>query len=281
MKPILKLVLAGLMLCSLAGKPLYKEVVLTASDVASAVDIELAIEQATDNGAHPGAVVLDSSEGDFVYTADDRSINIMLPHARLISRNGAVIANCADGVFFDPVPADDILVEGITFHCEASGVTGYEAPHARVRFVNNTIIAAVDGISAGNGLDWEIRNNSIQAKTAVVMDAGARRILVAQNMLQGFIGVLLRGTAQAGVVNNRIQAGWQGVLVGSGADGNLIVANRIVNVEMAGIAFEGDNAKNNVHGNIVTCLAGSDCAAVSADEETLQLNKISGNLLKK
>jgi len=53
-----------------------KEVVLTASQVASARDIEEAIDQATDYGTHPGIVTLDAREGDFFYTEPDRSINI-------------------------------------------------------------------------------------------------------------------------------------------------------------------------------------------------------------
>jgi hypothetical protein len=52
------------------------EVVLNASQVTSARDIEMAIDTATANGTRPGIVTLDGSQGKFIYTGDDRSINL-------------------------------------------------------------------------------------------------------------------------------------------------------------------------------------------------------------
>jgi hypothetical protein len=51
---------------------------LTANQVVGANDIEAAIQRATLEGTRPGTVILDGRNGPFVYTVDDRSINIFL-----------------------------------------------------------------------------------------------------------------------------------------------------------------------------------------------------------
>lgn len=123
-------------------------VVLKSSQVTSALDIEHAIDTATSNGTRRGIVTLDASEGDFVYTGADRSINIYYSNFVLRSLNKAVLSNCGDGVFFDDTVANRVTIQGITFNCEGLGVSAAGAgTHARVtvrRNVFNTQSFAIE-----------------------------------------------------------------------------------------------------------------------------------------
>lgn len=135
-----------------------QEVVLSADQVSGAPDIEYAINIATNYGTQPGIVTLDASAGDFVFTDIDRSINIFVPNFTLRSENGAVIQNCADGIYFDALPADGVTVEGITFHCDGSGVIDvYE--HQDIVIRDNTIYAASYIVRIDYGNNWQLLNN--------------------------------------------------------------------------------------------------------------------------
>jgi hypothetical protein len=99
-------------------------VTLTSADVVSALDIEAAIQSATAGGTEPGIVILDGSMGAFEYTNGDRSINIRgVSDFTLRGINAASIVNCADGLFFDAVPVNNILIERIVFDCLGNGIS--------------------------------------------------------------------------------------------------------------------------------------------------------------
>ena len=233
MKKFVPVFLSLLILLLLAGMDTPDTVIVTAAQVDGANDIEYFIELATNNGTRPGTVILDASEGPFVYTDEDRSINIYYSNVTLRSENGALIANCADGVFFDNFITKRVTIEGISFVCEQFGVIIPWGQHSEVSIKNNIIV--------------------------------------------GFIGVLLNQIQGNQVVENTISAEWQGVLLTYGTNENKIIGNTITLVENAGIALEGNNFGNKVHGNKVVCSVGYDCLTVNAPPEVFDNNKISGN----
>lgn len=233
MKKLVIVLLSVLVLLTLAGMEIPDSVIVTATQVDGANDIEYFIEVVTKNGTRPGTVILDASEGPFVYTDEDRSINIYYSNVTLRSENGALIANCADGVFFDNLTTERVIIEGISFVCDQIGVSIPWGQHSEVSIKNNIIV--------------------------------------------GFIGVLLHQIQGNQVVGNYISAEWQGVLLTYGTNENKIIGNTITLVQDSGIALEGNNYGNKVHGNQVVCSIGYDCLTVNAPPEVLENNKISGN----
>lgn len=233
MKKCVLVVLSLLALLFLAGMVTPDTVIVTAMQVDGANDIEYFIELATNNGTRPGTVILDASEGPFVYTDEDRSINIYYSNVTLRSENGALIANCADGVFFDNFSTERVTIEGIAFVCNQVGVSIPWGQHSKVSIKNNIIV--------------------------------------------GFIGVLLNQIQGNQVVGNYISAEWQGVLLTYGTHENNVIGNTITLVQNAGIALEGNNTGNKVHGNKVVCSVGVECLTVNVPPEDFENNKISGN----
>ena len=138
-------------------------VTLTADQVSGAMDIELAIARATADGTRPGTLILDGAAGAFVFTSDDRSINIAVSNLQLLGANFAVIENCADGLFFDDVPGGNVLVEGISFICDGGGVAGL-TPFERVVLRGNYFQVGGMGITIhGTPSHWTISGNKFTA----------------------------------------------------------------------------------------------------------------------
>ena len=233
MKTFVFVLVALLTLPFMAATGYPDTVIVTAAQVDGANDIEYFIEVATNNGTRPGTVILDASDGPFVYTQDDRSINIFYSNVTLRSDNGALIANCADGVFFDDFATEKVTIQGISFVCDQFGVRIPWGQHTRVSIKNNIIV--------------------------------------------GFIGVLLNQIQGNQVVGNTISAEWQGVLLTNGTNENNIIGNTITLVQDSGIALEGNNFGNKVHGNQVVCAVDFNCLTVNAPPEVFETNKISGN----
>ena len=99
-----------------AARPGANTVTLTASQVDGANDIEAAILEATAGGTRPATVILDGSKGPFVFTDEDRSLNLFVSDLILRGKNNAVLQNCEDGLFFDDLPLRSILECPRTIH---------------------------------------------------------------------------------------------------------------------------------------------------------------------
>ena len=280
MKTLWVVLLLALLPLLTGAAPAPAEVVLTARDVASALDIEEAIKVATNWGTRPGVVTLDARDGPFTYTQPDQSINIFYSGVTLRSLSGATITNCADGVFFDDLPLHDVAVRGITFRCGNSGFLIGWANHEarRVMIQDNTFDVQAFGIGIALGRDVVIVRNAVTGANAdainLVRPTNAR---ILGNDLHGSQGVLLDGATDSEVTGNDIDATGLGVVLQQGCDDNKVDGNRISGVHAAGIVFEGDSSGNKVHGNWVTCAPGADCLAVDASPAAWEANQISGN----
>jgi len=252
-------------------------VVLTAADVTSAVDIEAAIHLATARGTRPGMIILDGRRGPFTYTGDDRTINIFYSNISLIGINGAILPG---GVFFDGVPADNILIENLVFSCLVDHddcITSLGA-HRNVTLRGNLILAHSFGIQIAQTGGWLITQNTVQAEGVAVHILEANDVRVASNHLSGHIPLQIEASGKCKAVQNAIQGDWQGVLLARESWGNKIIANSIMGVQASGIALEPDTVGNKVHGNKVTCAIGSDCLTVDISPQALAVNDVTGNL---
>jgi len=276
------------MLFTLGNAPMSKavpEVTLDASQVTSARDIEMAIEFVTDYGSHPGIVTLDSSKGNFEYTGDDRSINIYYSNITLRSLNGAVIGNCDDGVFFDDMVTNNVVIEGLKFVC--LGGHGVYAPflsqHHYVTLRNNHLESGIyPAIDFLQGDYWTITGNRIHSLGTGVFLNETGGTLIRDNMIQANIGIELYNSGYANrVTNNKITAWWRGVVLSGKTLGNKVTANKFAYIQDAGIVFTDIVAWNQVTANQIACWPGVQCTAVIADPLNYEQNKIVGNKIVK
>lgn len=281
------LLLSIAMLFTLGNTPMggaISEITLNADQVTSASDIESAIETATNNGTQTGIVTLDSSQGDFVYTADDRSINIYYSNITLRSRNNARIANCGDGVYFDDFITNNIVVEGIRFDCENSGINAWgDGTHGNVTVRNNVFNTDGKAIEAQGADGWVIIGNHAVSGSTVIHLLDTSEAVIANNALigpiQGF-GIYLERSTGNTVRQNMIVNGFQGIIIGRDSSGNRVIENRIYLVGESGILFQGNNEYNSVLANKVSCQPNTECMTVNVEKPPLSTtNKVRGNRL--
>jgi parallel beta-helix repeat protein len=278
MRTLLVVFLLALLPALMGATPAPHEVVLTAHDVISALDIEEAIKIATSYGTRPGIVTLDARDGPFTYDHPDRSINIFYSDVTLRSLNGATLTNCADGVYFDDFPLHDIAIRGITFHCTSGGIAismdRYDC--RRVMIQDNILDVEGGGVTVSRGRDVVIAKNTVSGADPIVLftSTGVR---ILGNNLGGNVGVRLDDSDANQITENRIAARDAGIVLREGSGDNKVDGNRIFGVESAGIVLATDVSGNKIHGNRVTCASGVECRAVEALPAVWEVNRISGN----
>ncbi len=274
------------MLFTLANAPMSKvpsEVVLDASQVTSARDIEAAIDTATAFGTRPGIVTLDGSKGKFEYTGLDRSINLYYSNITIRSFNWATIGNCDDGVFFDDVTANNILIEGVELVC-LNGHSVY-APflgqHHNVVLRNNYLesgTAPVIDILQGDY--WTITGNQIYSLGTGIYLNETGGTLIRDNRIQANLGIVLYNSGYDNkVTNNQIIGFWQGVVLSGKTLGNTITNNTLHRIQDAGILFTDIVAGNRVTGNRISCWTDVPCTTVVAEAINYEQNRIVNNKL--
>jgi len=253
-------------------------VVLTADQVHTAVDIESATHQATGWGAHPGVVVLDGSRGIFQYDSaygEDFDINIFYSNFTLRGVNNAAIQG--GGIFFDGMRLENITIENLSMNCPADCIASWGGPHRNILLRDNRLIANGLGIQVAETDGWLIQKNTIQAGGVAVDLIDVEGITLLNNRLAGNIPIKLYQSKDCKVINNTLLGRWEGVLITSLSDANLVIANDMQNVHSAGISLEPDTQDNQVHGNKVACAAEYNCKTVQASEMVWADNNISGN----
>jgi parallel beta-helix repeat protein len=253
-------------------------IILTAGEVAGAEDIEYAINIATGYGSHPGTVILDSNQGDFSFQTPDKSINIFVSDITLMSKNGARITNCEGAINFDALPASNVTIQGITFLCNGDGITASDYLNKNIKIQNNTIVVPGIGISFAQIEETIIKNNVIESDWGIHLTSDSSYMNMMNNDISSSsIGIFLQNVDENRVVNNHISSVLQGILIGNGSDNNHVIANRIIKVQYSGIALEGNNLNNQIHGNKITCLIIGNCLLIDATDEVMLANNISGN----
>lgn len=266
---------ALLTVCSLCiGIAHAGTITLTRNDVASALDIEAAINTATNFGTTPGTVILNGSQGDFVYSGLDRSINMQVSNLTLRGSNGATIANCDDGLFFDDVALQNILVEDITFQCTGDGIDGFGLSQRKnVTIKENIFETGIFGISINNPVEWKILGNVIVAgtepgQTAIALFGGkdsrivGNTLIAAQGIRLGTEGTLVSTGNR--VIGNRIAALDTGIRLDTGANRNQVLLNRIALFASVGtgIFLDAGTSENRVQLNKVSIVPGGSLTTV-------------------
>jgi parallel beta-helix repeat protein len=283
MKPVICSLFLVLLLTSLLTTPAAATappniITLTADQVAGANDIEAAIISATAEGTRPGTVILDGRNGPFIYTGDDRSLNLFVSGLTLRGVNGATIQNCDDGLFFDDFPLKYILVEGIAFYCGGDGVAAGGA-FRNITLRNNTFQTGGFGISlGGSSHNWLIANNTISAGADGIRISDAKGIVILSNKVSGYLGIVVMRSSDFQVRYNTIQAVWQGVLLGQESWMNTVKLNTIRGVIQSGVSLEPDVTANKILYNKVSCAPDSDCLTVDVPPEVADLNIVYGNV---
>lgn len=252
---------------------------LTADQVQGANDIEAAILRATAEGMKPGIVILDGQNGPFVYSGPDRSVNIFVSNLTLLGVNGAVIENCADGLYFDNFLLQNIRVEGIEFNCSGGGVAA-NGGFSNVTFRHNIFKVETVGIGLeGDSSGWLITENVIKSGESGIQFSGVDRIIITHNYISGKSGVSLWQSSLVKIRKNIISATNQGILLARESTLNWIESNAI-HVSRAGIVLEPDARLNSILENRITCMLDGSCVVVDASIEATGLNTLSGNTLE-
>jgi len=260
---VLLLLLVPLNQASAAAAAAPGRVVLTASMVQSAVDIEAAIIQATAGGSNAGIVILDGQEGAFEYDAqaEDVDVNIFVSNLVLQGINQAILHG--GGINFDGMPLNNITIQGLKMHCPQDCITSPDGAHRNVTVKGNRLQAGSLGIQVGWTDSWLIQDNTIQAGWSAVQLISAAEVSILNNDLRAYIPVMLYPANGCQVTQNTIYAPWQGILLTSASQANLVTANTISGVQASGIALEPGTLENLVHGNRVACAVWApDCLVV-------------------
>jgi nitrous oxidase accessory protein NosD len=171
----------------------------------------------------------------------------------------------------------NVTIENLAMHCPADCIISWGGPHRNITIRETSLIATGFGIQVAETDSWRILGNTIQAGGVAVDMIEASRITLLNNRLAGFIPVKLYHSHDCRVIHNTALGKWEGVLVTSLSNGNLVIANTILSVESAGISLEPETHDNQVHGNRVQCAAGYDCLTVQALDIVWDQNHISGN----
>jgi len=252
-------------------------VTLTGDQINSADEIEVAIGSVTAQGTRPGTVILDGRNGPFLFTEDDRSLNIFVSNLTLRGVNHAMVQNCDDGLFFDDFQGKHILVEGVDFFCTGDGVDVI-GEFQDVTLRNNTFQAGLSGITIGAASsDWLITENTILGRYYGIWAAGVNQMVIGKNYISGDIGINLQGCSQFQLRNNAIQALHQGVLLTKESQHNKVQSNTILGVDQSGIGLEDGVIENWILANRVFCAPGAECLTVDASPEAFEMNRIAGN----
>jgi|GEM_PF-1497245 len=252
-------------------------ITLTSEQVRSAVDIEIAIKRVTAEDTRPGTVILDGRNGAFVFSGDDRSINLFVSNLTLRGMNQALIEKCDDGLFFDNFPLKNILIEDIEFICRAHGVVAGGA-FDNVILRNNTFRTKISGIDLGGASSkWFITDNLIETDGIGIDITMARQVEITNNQIFVDTGIVLHNCSQFLVSDKIIHASHQGILLNQGSWNNQVHTNEILGVSNSGIGLESGVKDNFILKNRITCAQGANCLTIDATPKVLEMNTIVEN----
>jgi hypothetical protein len=252
-------------------------ITLTADQVHSALDIEAAIKTATTNGSRPGTIILDGQKGPFIFTRNDRTVNIFVSNLTILGQNQASIQDCEDGLFLDDFPLENILVEGIEFICSGHGV--WTRNESKMVVLRNNIFrtgsTAIDTYLRPS--DWLITYNLIETNSVGIVMTGTERFVITHNHINANIGITIHQGSDIKVQKNILHASDQGIQLIKLSLRNLVQMNSIWDVSQSGIFLEPGVRDNQILDNTVVCAPNISCLTVDATPELAEMNTIDGN----
>lgn len=222
------------------GTAQARTVVLTPGDVVNGIEINAALDAATQNGSEPGRVVFDGQGTGFTCTINEDNPDvskltyIQYSNVQLVGINGANTGAGICNVVIADAPLENILIEGLkvaNFIEEGTGISARGlSPRRNVTLRHNDISGAI-AIQAFNPVDWTIHNNTIgRARDEVIALSGAHNVEISGNTITGEPGIILFPSTTQDSTGNRIIAnrisGSNGIWLRTGATHNLVSLNR-------------------------------------------------------
>lgn len=232
-------------------------VVLTPGDVVNGIEINAAIDQATNYGSEPGRVVFDGQSTGFTCVVNEDNPDpgkltyIRYSNLQLVGINGANTGAGICNIVFADAPLENILIERLkvaNFIEEGAGIRAWGlTPIRNVTIRSNDITGAV-ALLAVNPVRWKIYSNTMgRSREEVVLLSGAQDTEIIGNTISGFPGLFM-GPSQT-----------------QESTGNSLIANRFS--EGRGIALQGAATRN------LVALNTGDCPVVILGAGT-SLNKV-------
>lgn len=216
-----------------------RTVVLTSNDAITGVEINAAIDTATNFGQEPGKVVFDGQGRGFSCGVheDNPDVSkltfIQYSNLQLVGINGANRGAGICNVVIADAPLENILIDGLkiaNFIEEGIGISaaGF-TPRKNVTIRNNDITGAA-AIQANNPVGWKIYNNTVgRSRDWVIGLFGAQDSEVSGNTIDGQPGIFLHASPTQDATGNRIIANRFSVGVGvqmqEGASRNIVSLN--------------------------------------------------------
>jgi hypothetical protein len=191
-------------------------VVLTPDDVVNGIEINAAMDQATDFGTEPGKVVFDGQGKGFTCVINEDSPEnnkltfIRYSNLQLVGINGANTGDGICNIVFADAPLENILIEGLkvaSFIEEGTGISAPGlSPRKDVTIRKNDITGAI-ALQAFNPVRWKIYSNTLgRAREEVVILIGAQDSEFIGNTVTGFPGLLLVPSQTQESTGNKIIA---------------------------------------------------------------------------
>jgi hypothetical protein len=214
-------------------------VVLTPDDVVNGIEINAAMDEATDFGTEPGKVVFDGQGKGFTCVINEDSPEnnkltfIRYSNLQLVGINGADTGDGICNIVFADAPLENILIEGLKVASFIEEGTGISAPGLSLRkdvtIRNNDITGAI-ALQAFNPVRWKIYGNTLgRAREEVVTLIGARDSEFIGNTVDGFPGLLLLPSQTQESTGNKIIANRfsssNGIELRGAASRNLVALN--------------------------------------------------------
>lgn len=198
------------------GTAQARTVVLTPGDVVNGIEINAAIDTATQYGTEPGRVVFDGQHKGFsCLVGEDNPDNskltfIQYSNLQLVGINGASTGDGICNIVLADAPLENILIEGLkvaSFIEEGTGISARgQSVRKNVTIRKNDISGAI-AIQAINPVGWKIDGNTIgRAREEVVSLFGAQDSDIIGNTITGFPGILLFPSEGQDTTGNRILA---------------------------------------------------------------------------
>lgn len=198
------------------GTAQARTVVLTPDEVVNGIQINAAIDTATQYGTEPGKVVFDGQHKGFSCSiGEDNPDNnkltfIQYSNLQLVGINGADTGDGICNIVFADAPLENIVIEGLKVASFIEEGTGISAPGLSVRknvTIRKNDIRGAIALQAFNAVSWKIYSNRIGgAREEVVSLWGAQDSEIIGNTITGFPGILLFPSESQDTTGNRIIA---------------------------------------------------------------------------
>jgi hypothetical protein len=267
------------------GTAQARTVVLTPADVVNGIEINAAIDTATQHGTEPGKVVFDGQHTGFSCAINEDSPEnnkltfIQYSNLQLVGINGADTGDGICNVVFADAPLENILIEGLKIASFIEEGTGISARGLSVRknvTIRKNDISGAMALQAFNAVDWKIYSNTMgRSRDLVVSLVGMQDSEIIGNTISGFPGILMSSSETQDTTGNRLIANRfsdsQGITLRGAASRNIVALNT---GECPVVVLEADTTQNRV---LFNRAPSATCGEYGAVQDLGSGNRVFGN----